>query len=1031
MFGIECKHRATAGNRQRILARLSLVAVLLSLCLVVMAAPSRSAAGQDSPLAVRLSAEAYASVRAALAELGLSTILDYGEFVWLETTTAGLPAIEAAGVSVSDPPAADSSAEVYRDPFVLHLGGRAFDPLRDGTPQSAGRSAAGSDGADLHLVQFVGPIRSAWLTALQEEGLEIVQYIPPFAYVVWGEATTLARAAATGDEVRWSGPFAPAYRVLPRWQSLSGEPLVANVLIYRGAGVAGVLERLAALGAKVEGQATIGESFALATMDLAGSALQDAARVPGVYSIQPVPLDGGLRGEMSDQVNAGNMDGSQMAFPGYGDWLASLDLDGAGVVVADVDAGVQDSHPDLAGRLLPCTGDTCGLGASSDHGTHTAGIMAADGASGETDGGGFLHGLGMAPGAGLVEQLYSPWYLQAGGMQLLMADSWRNGAAVSGNSWGPASTPQGYDVYALQVDVGVRDADPDTAGNQPLSYVLSVENGRGGYQTQGSPDEAKNILSVGSTRMQRDDGSQIADIDDLSANTAHGPALDGRNLPLLVAPGCSVDSTVRNGYDVVCGTSMASPHVTGAVALFVQYYRRRAGVDPSPALVKAAFLPVAHDLAGHHDADGGILGHPFDSKQGWGRLDAAAVLDPQAPVIYADAPVILGETGDVWQKWLGAADPERPVRIMLAWTDAPGHGLGGDTPAWNNDLDLVVEAGGQIYRGNAFGPDGWSVPGGGADGKNNTEGVFLAPGTASQIRVRVVAANLTSDGVPGQGDITDQDFALACYNCRSQPDFALVADPDHFDICAPGSATGAIRVERILGFEQPVALVATDPQDGWAVTFAPAEVTPPGQSQLTLQVADVAVAGDHRLVVVGTSQVTQVHTTTLSLRIDPAPPARPVLLSPDDGALNLMPGNVQLAWQGLLDAASYGLQIDTDPGFSAPLVARAGLVDSSYLPGAQLALNTCYFWRVRADNACGSGDWSPAARFGTAWQVIVLGDGAEEGGGNWTTDGLWHISSAPDDPCAMAHQGSRSWYYGQEPACDYDVGANSGSLTLA
>lgn len=991
-------------------------------------APSRSApkpeaagpqvAGPKTAVAVRLPAAAYRAARAQLA--GLGPTLDYGAFVWLETTTAELSAVESSGVP----------AEVYSDPFTLHLGGRAFDPLRDGVSLPPGWATDG-DGADLHLVQFVGPTRSAWLEELQEEGLEIVQYIHPFTYVVWGDGKTLARATAGAGQVRWRGSFAAAYRVLPQWQILSDEPLAANVLIYRGAGVAGVLERLEALGAEMQSQAVLNESFALATLELPGSAFKAVARVPGVYSVQPVPLDGGLRGEMSNQVTANNLDGAQMAFPGYLDWLADIDLDGSGVIVANVDAGVEDTHPDLANRLLPCTGRTCGNSARSDHGTHTAGIMTADGASGMADGQGFLRGLGMAPGARLVEQLYSPWYSQAGGMLLLMADSWRNGAVVSGNSWGTSNTAEGYDNYAMQVDIGVRDSDPGTAGNQPLSYVLSIENGNGGYQTQGSPDEAKNILSVGCTKMQRTDGSQNPEIDDLSANTAHGPALDGRNLPHLVAPGCSVDSTVRSGYQIVCGTSMSSPHVSGAVALFVQYYRRLTGLDPSPALVKAAFLPVAHDLAGHHDADGGILGHPFDSKQGWGRLDAAAVLNPEAAAIYIDGPVILGETGEVWQKGLDAADLARAVRIMLVWTDAHGHGLGGDTPAWNNDLDLLVEAGGQTYRGNVFGADGWSEPGGSADGKNNTEGVFLAPGTASQFRVRVVAANVTSDGVPEQGDATDQDFALVCYNCVSQPGFALVADPDHYEVCSPGSASGTIRVERILGFEQPVALVATGVAEGCAVTFAPAEITPPGQSQLTLQVDAGALAGDHRLVVAGTSQVTRVQTTTVGLRIDPALPGRLALLSPDDGALELLPDNVQLAWQALSEASSYGLQVDTHPAFPSPLVDEAGLVHTGYQPGAQLALNSCYFWRARAENACGAGAWSPAARFGTDWRAVLLADGAEAGADSWTADGLWHISSAPEDPCAMAHQGSGSWYYGQEPACDYDVGTNRGSLTLA
>jgi hypothetical protein len=239
-----------------------------------------------------------------------------------------------------------------------------------------------------------------------------------------------------------------------------------------------------------------------------------------------------------------------------------------------------------------------------------------------------------------------------------------------------------------------------------------------------------------------------------------------------VAPGYWVDSTGSfsdTHHLLIGGTSMASPQVSGAAALFVQYYRTLRATEPSPALIKAAFLAVAHDLAGHLDADGFVLGHPFDSKQGWGRLDVEAVLHPQVPVLYFDQRTVLDDTGQMWQAVLHAADSSRPLRLMLAWTDAPGHGLGKadpTLPAWNNDLDLMVEAGGQTYRGNAFGADGWSLAGGGADYRNNTEGVFLPAGGASLFTVRVVASNIPSDGIPNYGDITDQDFALVCYNCR-------------------------------------------------------------------------------------------------------------------------------------------------------------------------------------------------------------------------------------------------------------------------
>ncbi|HAF48111.1 MAG TPA: hypothetical protein DCL08_02585, partial [Anaerolineaceae bacterium] len=373
------------------------------------------------------------------------------------------------------------------------------------------------------------------------------------------------------------------------------------------------------------------------------------------------------------------------------------------------------------------------------------------------------------------EQVYDPIYRQENGMLTLMTESYRNGAVISGNSWGPSGTPQGYDYDTRLVDIGVRDADPETPGNQALTFVLSIMNGKGGTSTQGTPDEAKNTFTIGSTYMQNDDstGSQRLNINDLSYNTAHGPALDGRMIPHMVAPGCYVDSTSMTSlHGLMCGTSMASPQVSGAAALFHEQYRNRFGQDPSPALVKAAFLPVAHDLMGNKDADGGILGHPFDAKQGWGRLDADAVLDPAMSVLYYDQETLFHNTGEFWGFPIKGELDE--LRAMLVWTDAPGHGLGGDASAWVNDLDLSVSFNGQTYYGNNFGADGFSVPGGSPDMMNNTEGVFLRNLNSDIVTITVTAANIAGDGVPNLGDDTDQDFALAVYYSLSDKTYKYI-----------------------------------------------------------------------------------------------------------------------------------------------------------------------------------------------------------------------------------------------------------------
>jgi len=733
------------SNRPTLIA--AVVAAAFSIAAV--AAPDPSA--RTHWVRVEASAQQLARVRGTSAR---ST--DYGRFQWLAVDDAQLQRLRAAGLDVDE----------VAEPFVLDLGGARFDPLQAPPSLPPGwRQAAdpAGDGSDLHLVQFTGPVRQGDLEALRASGVEPVQYIHPFCYVVWARPSQL-QAASSRPAVRWIGDFAPAYRVLPQWRALTADAIDVHVGTYRGAG--DVAAKLRAAGAEVVGERAVDRAFSVVDVRVPGDRFGALARIAGVYSVQPVPRDGGLRGEMSDQIAAGNYGGNNLAVPGYLAWLTQLGVNGDGVVIADVDGGIYDTHPDLVHRMLPCTGTTCGGAATDAHGTHTAGIMAADGSSG-TLANGFLRGLGVAPGAKLVEQLYDPTFTQAGGMLLLMTESQRNGAVMSGNSWGPAGSPLGYDGDTRQVDVGVRDADPVAAGDQPLHFVLSIMNGNGGTSSQGTPDEAKNIFTIGSTKMQSSATVQIAAIDDVSSNSAHGPALDGRSIPAMVAPGCSVDSSASaTGYQLMCGTSMASPHVTGASALFVEYYRNLFGRDPSPAMIKAAFTAVAKNLTGNHDADGVVLTHLFDNRQGWGRLQLPPVLAPTEAVEYVDQTTVFDNTGESWTHTYTAADPAKPIRIMLAWTDAPGHGLGGSTPAWNNDLDLRVTANGNVYRGNVLDNAGWSTIGGSADAKNNTEAVFLQSAQhAGSVTVEVLATDINSDALPHSGDATDQDFALVCYNC--------------------------------------------------------------------------------------------------------------------------------------------------------------------------------------------------------------------------------------------------------------------------
>lgn len=633
---------------------------------------------------------------------------------------------------------------------------------------------------DLYAIQLIGPTKAQWLSELETAGLQVVQYVHPFTYIVYGDGAALNRAGAH-DFVLAHGMLAREAQTANLEMSRANQP--ATLLVYKGGDVAAVADRLGVDSAEF---AQLGDKWLAIDIVASASDYEQLLDLPAVYSLQTVPTDGGSRSEMSGQANARNIVNGTV-IPGYRAWLTAVGVDGTGIVMANVDEGVDQNHPDLVDRFLPpCTGDSC-VNVSSSHGTHTAGIMAADGSSGVTDSNGFLRGLGVAPGAQLFEQDYRTLFTQAGGLSQLIEESHANGALVSSNSWGPAGSPRGYDADTLEVDISARDADPATAGNQEFPYVLAFMNGNGGTSSQGSPDEAKNIITVGSTKMRTSGGAQDSNLNDLSFNSAHGPALDGRTIPHLVAPGCRVDSTTPNSsHGLSCGTSMAAPQVAGSLGLFFQQYQDRFGVVPSPALSKAALTISADSLVGNNDADGVTLGHPFDSKQGWGKLNLSNMLSSTVPIHYIDQTTLLTMTGQTTTFTFDVVDESQPVRVMLVWTDAPGHGLGGSSPAWNNDLNLQVSYDGDTFLGNHFGEDGYSIVGGSADFRNNTEAVLIAPipptgtppNSATRIgplSITVVAANLTSDGVPNNGTAIDQDFALVCTNCSAEPIDPIIA----------------------------------------------------------------------------------------------------------------------------------------------------------------------------------------------------------------------------------------------------------------
>lgn len=272
-----------------------------------------------------------------------------------------------------------------------------------------------------------------------------------------------------------------------------------------------------------------------------------------------------------------------------------LDITGRGVVVANMDTGVDWRHVALRDAYRGSSGnhnynwfDFTGTypGAPDDghgHGTHTMGTIVGRG----VDENGEALQIGVAPGAKWIAvKIFS----DSGstdditihkGFQWILAPTDLNGENpdptkapdVVSNSWGAdngADPTFRLDVQAWRA-AGIFSA--FAAGN-------SGEEGPGSINMPGSYPEG---FAVGAT-----------DPDELRASfSAEGPSFWGQIKPDVSAPGQFIRSTVPNdSYAVASGTSMATPHAAGLAALLLEASRRATEAPPPEDVGDAFVIPL-------------------------------------------------------------------------------------------------------------------------------------------------------------------------------------------------------------------------------------------------------------------------------------------------------------------------------------------------------------------------------------------------------------------------------------------------------
>ncbi len=476
--------------------------------------------------------------------------------------------------------------------------------------------------------------------------------------VVWGKVPappppvvsvlSLVNGGGTGDDAtrRLAPEFQPATSGNPGgpWSGVSGGNKMVTVIVqYKQMPTNAHLQSLQSGGASIRSKF---HTIRAVTMRIPASMVADLAKNPNVAYISPDrPVT--LTSSNEDFTSAVETDVAVSQFA----------LDGTGVGVAVIDSGVAD-HADLrnasgTSRVVYSQSFVPGDTTTSDkfgHGTHVAGLIGGSGVSSGAANGYLAKYAGVAPNVNIInlrvlDQNGSGTDAQviAAIQQAIALKNTYNIRVISMSLGRPV-----FESYTLDpVDHAV-----EAAWQAGIVVVVAAGNrgrdnsmGTHGFATIGVPGNDPAVITVGATRTF----NTATRVDDTIASySSKGPTLvDHLVKPDLVAPGNRLVSLLASGstldkgnkalevgspvgtpkYFRLSGTSMATPLVSGAVALMLQQ-------NPAltPDQVKARLMKTAwkgfNQYTSSLDNFGASYSNQYDIfTYGAGYLDVDAALN--------------------------------------------------------------------------------------------------------------------------------------------------------------------------------------------------------------------------------------------------------------------------------------------------------------------------------------------------------------------------------------------------------------------
>jgi hypothetical protein len=390
-------------------------------------------------------------------------------------------------------------------------------------------------------------------------------------------------------------------------------------------------------------------NYNVISLRIAGARIKELASLPFVTYVTAVPREDEPVNNKSVVIGRGNVMHSSL--------LGGRNLNGEGVVIGVGDDANPLTHMDFNTRLINRSAM-----AGNSHGIHVMGTVAGAGLIYEPL-------SGYAPKSTIVAQAfsnilaYAPAYVNDFGM------------VITNNSYGNTDACSAYGVY----DLYSRVMDQQMFQMRNLQHVFASGNWNGStvcppYQAGfnnvfGSYQSAKNVITVGNTY----------ETGPIHPSSSRGATRDGRIKPEITAQGNAVYSTLPGSwYGQRSGTSMASPVVSGGLALLYERYRQlHAGANPINGLMKALLCNGATDM--------GQVGPDFSYGFGWINLLRSVTMLESSSYIHDSVNSTATKTHTIT---IPAGSNIAQLKVMLYWNDSAASVFASHTLV--NDLDLEV-----------------------------------------------------------------------------------------------------------------------------------------------------------------------------------------------------------------------------------------------------------------------------------------------------------------------------------------------------